>query len=238
MIRFTRHAIVAAAAGLLTLAAAVPAIADPSHGDHPHVDPPVPLAPAPGAAQPGAVVTPGFPQVFPQLGQPQFKGKLNAGVTHSAIRSIAPLDSNPLTRAWSQDSLKLSWNPEGVNEKNFVGTIEVGYQIGYPGLLTGALQFQWLTPGLSVGVGHDGPEVSLNSLIPQAGVRFELGFTPGIKSVPVSTGQALGKGGELTISGYRASVTGAIGPVTIQPYITLRSFAGDSTTAWGTPTVI
>ncbi|MGB3769742.1 MAG: MspA family porin [Rhodococcus sp. (in: high G+C Gram-positive bacteria)] len=66
------------------------------------------------------------------------------------VDSVFPLDANPLTREWFGNG-KVTWAVNGPSADDFEGTVNVGYQVGYPGSLGGSLDINWATPSLTAG---------------------------------------------------------------------------------------
>ncbi|UFS97082.1 MspA family porin [Nocardia huaxiensis] len=165
-----------------------------------------------------------------------------AGLTIEAIQQdtriefVPPLDGNPLTREWFHNGTA-AFKISGPKADKFKGEITVGYQVGYPASLDGKLQFEWMTPGLELEL-SDGPTVTLDSLIPQAGVELEVGFGPGIESVEAATGEISGDEGFIRMHGFHGTVTGVLGQTNIRPFVTVTSENGDSVTTYGKPWTI
>ncbi|MFB7874116.1 MspA family porin [Nocardia sp. NPDC056064] len=151
------------------------------------------------------------------------------------IEFVAPLDGNPLTREWFHSG-KAGYNISGPGAENFRGKIVIGYQVGYPASFDGRLKFEWMTPDLGVSIGGSSPGITVNSLLPRAGVEMELGFGPGIVDVDCATGSISGSTGFIQLSAVHASVTGAVGSINIRPYVTVISETGDTVVAYGPAT--
>uniref|UniRef100_UPI000835A754 MspA family porin n=1 Tax=Nocardia jejuensis TaxID=328049 RepID=UPI000835A754 len=97
------------------------------------------------------------------------------------ISFVPPLDGSPLTREWFHDGTA-SYRISGDKAQDWSGQITLGYQVGYPATLDGKIRFQWQTPNLGAELGSD-PKLTLNNLIPMAGIELSVGFGPGIQSV-------------------------------------------------------
>ncbi|MFD4350975.1 MspA family porin [Nocardia sp. NPDC058519] len=165
----------------------------------------------------------------------------SSGRTVQAVESdtridfVAPLDGNPLTREWFHSG-KAGYQISGPGADDFRGRITIGYQVGYPASFAGRLKFEWMTPDLGLSIGGSSPGLSVNSLLPRAGVEMELGFGPGIIDVDCATGSISGSAGFIQLSAVHASVTGAVGSVNIRPYVTVISETGDTVVAYGPAT--
>ncbi|MBF6213999.1 MspA family porin [Nocardia puris] len=165
----------------------------------------------------------------------------SAGLTIEAIQEdtliefIPPLDGNPLTREWFHNGTA-AFKISGDGAEDFEGEITIGYQVGFPASFDGKLSFGWSTPGLELELGLDGGgAVTLDSLIPQAGVELEVGFGPGIETIEAATGEISGDEGFIRMHGFHGTVTGVVGPTNIRPFVTVKSSDGGTVTTYGKP---
>ncbi|WP_459960092.1 MspA family porin [Nocardia sp. IFM 10818] len=147
------------------------------------------------------------------------------------ISFVAPLDGNPLTREWFHDG-RASFRVSGPGCDNWEGRITLGYQVGYPATLDGKIRFQWWTPSLGLEL-DDSPGVNLGQLIPQAGIELSVGFGPGIQTIEAASGEISGSDGFIQMSGFHGTVSGVLGQVTIRPWVSVVSSAGDTVVTYG-----
>ncbi|WP_084727879.1 MspA family porin [Rhodococcoides yunnanense] len=71
------------------------------------------------------------------------------------LNSVPPLDGNPLTREWFANGVA-GWEVTGPDADDFEGTVAIGYQVGYPASLGGALTIGWGTPSITASAGVGG----------------------------------------------------------------------------------
>ncbi|MGV9414117.1 MspA family porin [Nocardia sp. NPDC003693] len=156
---------------------------------------------------------------------------VEAIASDTRIDFVPPLDGNPLTREWFHNG-KAAFRVSGPKAEDWSGELTLGYQVGYPATLNGKLRFQWWTPNLGVEIGTD-PGVTVNNLLPQAGVEIEAGFGPGIQTVAAASGEVSGLEGFIQMSGFHGTVTGVLGQVTIRPWVKIVSSNGDTVITYG-----
>lgn len=168
------------------------------------------------------------------------------------IRTVPPLDSSPLTVEFFHDGVA-SVNITGPDAGEFENTrLTVGYQIGYPIALAGALVVL-NTPNLDWEVGTE--QAIILGLVPEFGLGLEAGtfgglggsiipsqeidveLEPGgITTVPILENQEFdGPIASVRLSGLHGHVSGAIGPVTIRPYAMATTSSGDTIVTYGVP---
>lgn len=72
------------------------------------------------------------------------------------------------------------------------------------------------------------------------GPSLDLELAPGggVKTVEVAKGKFDGAATEIQFANAHGSATGVVGPVTIRPYVTVKSAAGDVVTTFGKPLVL
>ncbi|CPZ30244.1 Hypothetical porin precursor [Mycobacteroides abscessus] len=141
------------------------------------------------------------------------------------LNGVFPLDRNRLTREWFHSE----------------GTLELGYQVGYPWSLGVGLNFNYTTPNTSIlygipnafGGSPEASYVQTTNLLPSAGINVDLGNGPGIQEVATFSVAIAGPKGAVAVSNAHGTVTGAAGGVLLRPYARLISSAGDSVTTYG-----
>jgi len=162
------------------------------------------------------------------------------------LNGVFPLDRNRLTREWFHSG-RAKYNVAGNGADDFSGTLELGYQIGFPWSLGVGINFSYTTPNVAldaqdfVQVGADStvidpiPGISTPPLLPGASFTADLGNGPGITEVATFSVDVKGPHGEVAVSNAHGTVTGAAGGVLLRPYARLISSSGDSVTTYGAP---
>jgi len=172
----------------------------------------------------------------------------------TSTQSVPPLDSSPLSVEFFHDEVA-TVRITGPNAANYAGTaVEVGFQIGYPVALPGAtvtLNTPNLEWGVESGVGVDlglggGTDPTLNigfesggslggEIIPSQ--EIEVPLEPGgITAVPIVEDFRFdGSSTTIRIAGVHGSVSGAIGPVMIRPYLRAVTADRDTVVTYGVP---
>ncbi|SLJ79693.1 MspA family porin [Mycobacteroides abscessus] len=164
------------------------------------------------------------------------------------LNGVFPLDRNRLTREWFHSG-RAAYEVTGAGSDTFEGTLELGYQVGYPWSLGVGLNFNYTTPNTSILYGIPGiptipylnnqagsPEASYvqtTNLLPSAGINIDLSNGPGIQEVATFSVAVAGPKGAVAVSNAHGTVTGAAGGVLLRPYARLISSAGDSVTTYG-----
>ncbi|MCR8691062.1 MspA family porin [Rhodococcus pyridinivorans] len=171
----------------------------------------------------------------------------------TSTQSVPPLDSSPLSVEFFHDEVA-TVRITGPNAANFAGTaVEVGFQVGYPVALPGAT-VTVITPSLSWGVDNN---VGVGVSISPDGTTLDLGFDSGgslsgdiipsqeieiplepggITSVPiVEDFEFDGSSTTIRIAGVHGSVSGAIGPVMIRPYLKAVTADRHTVVTYGVP---
>jgi hypothetical protein len=170
------------------------------------------------------------------------------------LNGVFPLDRNRLTREWFHSG-RAKYNVVGPNADAFEGTLELGYQIGFPWSLGVGINFSYTTPNILLddasifpnlnpgGVG--GPVVGTGfaplgsiitpNLFPGVSISADLGNGPGIQEVATFSVDVAGPQGGVAVSNAHGTVTGAAGGVLLRPFARLISKAGDSVTTYGEP---
>ncbi|WP_264016387.1 MspA family porin, partial [Mycolicibacterium thermoresistibile] len=63
------------------------------------------------------------------------------------LNGVFPLDRNRLTREWFHSG-RAKYRVEGPGAEDFEGTLELGYQIGFPWSLGVGINFSYTTPNI------------------------------------------------------------------------------------------
>ena len=153
------------------------------------------------------------------------------------LNGVFPLDRNRLTREWFHSGSAV-YNVAGPNAAEFAGTLELGYQIGFPWSLGVGINFSYTTPNILI---DDAPLTSPFSsiitpnLFPGVSISADLGNGPGIQEVATFSVDVSGPHGKVAVSNAHGTVTGAAGGVLLRPFARLISKAGDSVTTYGDP---
>jgi len=159
------------------------------------------------------------------------------------LNGVFPLDRNRLTREWFHSGSAV-YNVAGAGADAFEGTLELGYQIGFPWSLGVGINFSYTTPNillddtninpLSAGFNPLGSVITPN-LFPGVSISADLGNGPGIQEVATFSVDVSGPHGKVAVSNAHGTVTGAAGGVLLRPFARLISKAGDSVTTYGEP---
>ena len=122
------------------------------------------------------------------------------------------------------------------------GTLELGYQIGFPWSLGVGINFSYTTPNIAGSTTslYGGPFTAFGSVItpnlfPGVSISADLGNGPGIQEVATFSVDVSGPHGKVAVSNAHGTVTGAAGGVLLRPFARLISKAGDSVTTYGDP---
>ena len=155
------------------------------------------------------------------------------------LNGVFPLDRNRLTREWFHSGSAV-YDVAGAGADAFEGTLELGYQIGFPWSLGVGINFSYTTPNILI---DDGNLSGLNpfgsvitpNLFPGVSISADLGNGPGIQEVATFSVDVAGPHGKVAVSNAHGTVTGAAGGVLLRPFARLISKAGDSVTTYGEP---
>src|SRR5690242_11445737 len=158
------------------------------------------------------------------------------------LNGVYPLDRNRLTREWFHSG-KAVYSVVGDGAKDFAGTLELGYQIGFPWSLGVGINFSYTTPNIALdqqdfispGRVDLFPAISTPPLLPGVSFSADLGNGPGIQEVATFSVDVSGDHGAVAVSNAHGTVTGAAGGVLLRPYARLISKDGDSVTTYGEP---
>ena len=159
------------------------------------------------------------------------------------LNGVFPLDRNRLTREWFHSGRAI-YEVTGDGADDFEGTLELGYQIGFPWSLGVGINFSYTTPNVNldqtaVGVLDitpiDALSITTPPLFPGASISADLGNGPGIQEVATFSVDVAGPKGGVAVNNAHGTVTGAAGGVLLRPFARLISSAGDSVTTYGAP---
>jgi len=157
------------------------------------------------------------------------------------LDGVFPLDRNRLTREWFHSG-KATYAVVGPGADEFAGTLELGYQVGFPWSLGVGINFSYTTPNILL------DDVSLSplsfdplgavitpNLFPGVSISSDLGNGPGIQEVATFSVDVEGPNGSVAVANAHGTVTGAAGGVLLRPFARLISKSGDSVTTYGEP---
>jgi len=154
------------------------------------------------------------------------------------LNGVYPLDRNRLTREWFHSGRAL-YNVDGPGSDAFAGTLELGYQIGFPWSLGVGVNFSYTTPNINLDQTtlFPAPALVVTSppLFPGVSISADLGNGPGIQEVATFSVDVSGPHGGVAVSNAHGTVTGAAGGVLLRPFARLISKDGDSVTTYGEP---
>jgi hypothetical protein len=155
------------------------------------------------------------------------------------LNGVFPLDRNRLTREWFHSG-RAKYIVAGPGADEFEGTLELGYQIGFPWSLGVGINFSYTTPNILIDDGNLSGLNPFNSVItpnlfPGVSISADLGNGPGIQEVATFSVDVEGANGGVAVSNAHGTVTGAAGGVLLRPFARLISKAGDSVTTYGEP---
>ncbi len=157
------------------------------------------------------------------------------------LDGVFPLDGNRLTREWFHSGRAI-YSVVGPGAEEFAGTMELGYQVGFPWSLGVGINFSYTTPnilldGVSLSPLAFDPLASVitPNLFPGLSISSDLGNGPGIQEVATFSVDVEGADGAVAVSNAHGTVTGAAGGVLLRPFARLISQTGDSVTTYGEP---
>ncbi|MUL64379.1 porin [Mycobacterium sp. CBMA 234] len=158
------------------------------------------------------------------------------------LNGVFPLDRNRLTREWFHSG-KAKYKCDGKSCDQFAGTLELGYQIGFPWSLGVGINFSYTTPNillddvnpLTFPLGGSGGGIITPNLFPGVSISADLGNGPGIQEVATFSVDVSGPAGAVAVSNAHGTVTGAAGGVLLRPFARLIAKTGDSVTTYGEP---
>ena len=158
------------------------------------------------------------------------------------LNGVFPLDRNRLTREWFHSG-RAKYNCAGKGCDEFGGTLELGYQIGFPWSLGVGINFSYTTPNIllddvnpfGLPTGNIGGGIITPNLFPGVSISADLGNGPGIQEVATFSVDVSGPAGGVAVSNAHGTVTGAAGGVLLRPFARLIAKTGDSVTTYGEP---
>jgi len=157
------------------------------------------------------------------------------------LDGVYPLDRNRLTREWFHSG-KAVYEVVGPGADEFAGTLEMGYQMGFPWSLGVGLNFSYTTPNILLDDVSISPlafdplgSVITPNLFPGASISADLGNGPGIQELATFSVDVEGPQGTVAVSNAHGAITGAAGGVMLRPFARLISKAGDNVTTYGEP---
>jgi hypothetical protein len=158
------------------------------------------------------------------------------------LNGVFPLDRNRLTREWFHSGSAV-YSVVGPGADEFEGTLELGYQIGFPWSLGVGINFSYTTPNILFddqnfgpgGIGALQTSIITPNIFPGVSISADLGNGPGIQEVATFSVDVTGPNGKVAVSNAHGTVTGAAGGVLLRPFARLISKDGDSVTTYGEP---
>uniref|UniRef100_UPI0003624C53 MspA family porin n=1 Tax=Mycobacterium sp. 141 TaxID=1120797 RepID=UPI0003624C53 len=148
-------------------------------------------------------------------------------------------------REWFHSG-RAKYHVEGPGADDFAGTLELGYQIGFPWSLGVGINFSYTTPNILLDDASIAPaplgsgfaplgSVITPNLFPGVSISADLGNGPGIQEVATFSVDVKGPAGGVAVSNAHGTVTGAAGGVLLRPFARLIASTGDSVTTYGDP---
>lgn len=159
----------------------------------------------------------------------------------TVLNGVFPLDRNRLTREWFHSG-RAMYAVTGPGAEEFAGTLELGYQIGFPWSLQVGINFSYTTPNIllddvsisPLGFNPLGSVITPN-LFPGVTISSDLGNGPGIQEVATFSVDVEGSEGSVAVANSHGTITGAAGGVLLRPFARLISKTGDSVTTYSAP---
>ena len=159
----------------------------------------------------------------------------------TVLNGVFPLDRNRLTREWFHSG-RAMYAVSGPGAEDFEGTLELGYQVGFPWSLGVGINFSYTTPNILLDDVNISPlgfnplgSVITPNLFPGVSISSDLGNGPGIQEVATFSVDVAGSEGSVAVANAHGTVTGAAGGVLLRPFARLISKNGDSVTTYGEP---
>ncbi len=154
------------------------------------------------------------------------------------LNGVFPLDRNRLTREWFHSG-RAKYTVVGPGADEFDGTLELGYQIGFPWSLGVGINFSYTTPNILLDDATPANPLQVitpPNLFPGVSISADLGNgPPGIQEVATFSVDVKGASGGVAVSNAHGTVTGAAGGVLLRPFARLIASTGDSVTTYGEP---
>jgi MspA len=153
------------------------------------------------------------------------------------LNGVSPLDRNRLTREWFQSG-RAKYECAGNGCDQFTGTLELGYQVGFPWSLGVGITFRYTTPNVLIDKGrpvNGFSHVITPNLLPGVSISADLGNGPGVQEIATFSVPVSGSAGAVAVSNAHGTVTGAAGGVLLRPFARLIFASGDGVTTYGEP---
>ncbi|TPG35729.1 MspA family porin [Mycolicibacterium hodleri] len=152
------------------------------------------------------------------------------------LNGVFPLDRNRLTREWFHSG-RAKFQVAGPGADEFSGTLELGYQIGFPWSLGVGINFSYTTPNFLFDDATVATPIQIitPNILPGVSISADLGNGPGIQEVATFSVDVSGASGGVAVSNAHGTVTGAAGGVLLRPFARLIASTGDSVTTYGEP---
>ena len=117
------------------------------------------------------------------------------------LNGVFPLDRNRLTREWFHSG-QAKFTVSGPNAAEFSGTLELGYQIGFPWSLGVGINFSYTTPNILLddASATNAIQVITPNLFPGVSFSADLGNGPGIQEVATFSVDVSGASGGVAVS--------------------------------------
>ncbi len=124
----------------------------------------------------------------------------------TVLNGVYALDRNRLTREWFHSGRSV-YNVSGPGAEEFAGTLELGYQVGFPWSLNVGLNFSYTTPNIFLSDASISPlgfdpigSVVTPNLFPGASISSDLGNGPGIQEVATFSVDVEGPEGAVAVA--------------------------------------
>ncbi len=157
------------------------------------------------------------------------------------LNGVFPLDRNRLTREWFHVG-RAKYIVAGDGADEFEGTLELGYQIGFPWSLGVGINFSYTTPNIAVRRSASRrldavrvPRSPRRTCSPVCRSALTWVTVPASRRSRRSRWTSLVASGGVAVSNAHGTVTGAAGGVLLRPFARLISSSGDSVTTYGEP---
>ncbi len=157
------------------------------------------------------------------------------------LNGVFPLDRNRLTREWFHSG-RAKYIVAGAGADEFEGTLELGYQIGFPWSLGVGINFSYTTPNILLDDASTRSRASTRwarssrrtcSRVCRSALTWVT--APASRRSRPSRSTSPARSGGVAVSNAHGTVTGAAGGVLLRPFARLISSAGDSVTTYGEP---
>ena len=123
----------------------------------------------------------------------------------TVLNGVFPLDRNRLTREWFHSG-RAMYAVAGPGAEEFAGTLELGYQIGFPWSLQVGINFSYTTPNILLDAVSISPlgfnplgSVITPNLFPGVSISSDLGNGPGIQEVATFSVDVEGSEGSVAV---------------------------------------